>query len=213
MAGRCGCQSSGVTGVAIANSSCIGASGMGNIDSPFVIEPIVDPDPDNLLECGAAGLRVDDPDKPGQWTAYDVQWRSAGSTQPVLNDGQKYGYYRRRGGSVEVAVMITFGYQTTLGQMGNPWQVTLPSHLPPLIYAQFAAEVGGFACIAQAINVAPLVDKFIIPFNDWWGGFPDTGRPDWAGPNERDDGTGNMFEQPWPPGTRICFSGVYPTGA
>lgn len=56
--GRCGCSNAEAAGCqcAIESTNCIEASGSGVPADPFRLEPVIDPDEDNLLSCGLDGL-------------------------------------------------------------------------------------------------------------------------------------------------------------
>jgi hypothetical protein len=51
---RCGCSSTCVC--SISPSECITVSGNGSTGAPFVLAPIIDPDPTNAMGCGPDGL-------------------------------------------------------------------------------------------------------------------------------------------------------------
>ena len=51
---RCGCEAD--CNCAIVDGDCTEVAGSGTIASPYTIGVVVDPDPDNLIECGPSGL-------------------------------------------------------------------------------------------------------------------------------------------------------------
>ena len=57
---RCGCSQGAAEGClcGIASSDCLEVTGSGAVGDPFTIEPILDPDPENLIECTLNGFRV-----------------------------------------------------------------------------------------------------------------------------------------------------------
>lgn len=139
--GRCGCSSAGASGAAISDTDCISVTGAGTSASPFALEPIINPAANNLLECGANGLFVPDPDDPGEWTPYTPTWQSASYPQPIPLPGALVGLYRARGHSIEFAIELAIGDGTVPGT--GFWTFGLPPGYPCAI----GTAVSGLATV------------------------------------------------------------------
>lgn len=122
--GRCNCSSVGSTGAAITDADCIAVTGAGTAADPFLLNPVVDPDPCNAYECRPTGIFVPDPDCPGEWTVYTPTWTTTGNP-PSIGDGVLAGRYRRRGMSLEILINFVIGASTNIGT--GSWQFGLPA--------------------------------------------------------------------------------------
>lgn len=202
MAGRCNCTSADISGAAISDTPCIRASGAGNPSSPFNIYPVLDPAPNNLLQCGSGGLAVPDPDNPGNWSAYTVDWRSSGTQQPAIGNGGKAGYYRKRGKSLEVMIAVVFGGSTTKGEPNSVWQFTLPSGMVAAADCRLPASAGPYPGVGWLAGGSNVITGILCGYETF------VGAPFWAGPHTKPGPNNSTITEDWPAGTFLVISGI-----